>query len=107
MIFVRAKRSGKNGKSYEYLQIVRSYREAGKVRQQVVATLGRRDQLAASGELDGLLRSLGKLSDNLRVVEAVGISGSAAGTAKSHQPDEVFGGWRTSRSPLLRCWAAG
>jgi len=50
-MFVRAKRSGKNGKSYEYLQIVRSYREAGKVRQQVVATLGRRDQLAASGEL--------------------------------------------------------
>jgi hypothetical protein len=64
-MFFRTKRSDRNGHSYEYLQIVRSYREAGKVRQQVIATLGRRDQLAASGEVDGLLRSLGKFSDNL------------------------------------------
>ena len=57
-MFVRTKRSVHNGRTYEYLQIVRSYRESGKVRQQVVATLGRREALVASGQVDGLLKSL-------------------------------------------------
>ena len=52
----------------------RSYREGDKVRQQIIGTLGRRDRLVASGELDGLLRSLAKFSEKLRVVEAVPIS---------------------------------
>ncbi len=82
-MFVRSKSSVRNGASYEYLQIVRSYREGGKVRQQVIASLGRRDRLIASGELDGLLRSLAKFSDNLRVVEAVRTSGLAARTAQA------------------------
>ena len=70
-MFVRSKSSVHKGAAYEYLQIVRSYREGGRVRQQVIASLGRRDRLIASGELNGLLRSLAKFSDNLRVVEAV------------------------------------
>ena len=68
-MFVRTKRSVQNGVTYEYLQIVRSYRDGPRVRQQVVGTLGRRDDLVASGELDGLLRSLGQYSQALRVVE--------------------------------------
>ena len=40
-----------------YLQIVQARREGGRVRQQVVATLGRLDELAASGQLERLLRS--------------------------------------------------
>ena len=101
-MFVRTKRSDRSGYSYEYLQIVRSYREAGKVRQQVIATLGRRDQLAASGELDGLLRSLGKFSDNLRVVEAVRTSGLAARTAKQWGPALVLGRlWEKQGLPEL------
>lgn len=105
-MFVRTKRSDRKSYSYEALQIVRSYREAGKVRQQVVATLGRRDQLAASGELDGLLRSLGKFSDNLRVVEAIRTSGLAAGTAKQWGPALVFGRlWESRGLPeLLETW---
>ena len=70
-MFVRNKRSVGRGGAYEYLQIVRSYREGGKVRQQIIGTLGRRDHLVASGELDGLLKSLAKFSEKLRVVEAV------------------------------------
>jgi len=81
-MFVRCKRSVGRGGEYEYLQIVRSYREGGKVRQQIIGTLGRRDKLLASGELDGLLRSLAKFSDNLRVVEAVRASELAARTAR-------------------------
>ena len=66
-MFVRAKRSVRDGRTYEYLQLVRSYRDAGKVRQHVIATLGRRDVLAANGEIDGLLRSLARFSEKVRV----------------------------------------
>jgi len=90
-MFVRSKRNDINGVSYEYLQIVRSYREGGKVRQQVIANLGRRDALTASGELDGLLRSLGRFSERLRVVEAVRTSGLTAHTARQWGPALVFG----------------
>ena len=36
-----------------YLQIVESRRDGDQVRQQVIATLGRFDELQASGQLDG------------------------------------------------------
>lgn len=69
-MFVRVKRSVQNGATYEYLQIVESFRDSGKPRQRVIATLGRQDMVVASGALDGLLQSLGKFSEKLRVVEA-------------------------------------
>ena len=40
-----------------YLQIVESHRSGDQVRQRVIATLGRLDELEASGQLDRLLRS--------------------------------------------------
>jgi len=40
-----------------YLQVVESRRDGEKIRQQVIATLGRYDELAASGQLERLLRS--------------------------------------------------
>ena len=40
-----------------YLQIVESRRDGDQVRQQVIATLGRFDELQASGQLDRLVRS--------------------------------------------------
>ena len=101
-MFVRSKSSVRNGASYEYLQIVRSYREGGKVRDQVIASLGRRDRRIASGELDGLLRSLAKFSDHLRVVEAVRTSGLAARTARQWGPALVFGRlWEKQALPDL------
>lgn len=90
-MFVRVKRSVVKGAAYEYLQIVRSYREGGKVKQQIIGSLGRRDRLLASGELDGLLKSLAGFSDKLRVVEAVRESGLAARSAKTWGPALVFG----------------
>ena len=89
-MFVRVKRNVSKGIAYEYLQIVRSYREGGKVKQQIIGALGRRDRLLASGELDALLRSLAKFSDNLRVVEAVRTSGLAARTTRQWGPALVF-----------------
>src|SRR5262249_541194 len=52
-MFFRTKPAG----SYHYLQIVHSVREGKKVRQQVIATLGRLDLLEASGQLERLMRS--------------------------------------------------
>ncbi len=74
-MFLRVKRSVQSGQTYEYFQIVESYREAGHVRQRVRATLGRRDQLVASGALDSLLTSLGRFSERLWVVERIRTAG--------------------------------
>ena len=52
-MFFRLKPSGPR----TYLQIVENRRERGSVRQQVLATLGRLDELAASGGLAALLAS--------------------------------------------------
>jgi len=89
-VFVRVKRSGGADGAREYLQIVESRREGRHVRQRVVATLGRRDQLVAEGALDGLLVSLAKFSDRLRVVEKVRTEGVQAHAARSWGPALVF-----------------
>ena len=90
-MFIRVKRSVQNGTTYEYLQIVESFREQGKPRQRVLATLGKRDVLVASGALDGLLQSMAKFSEKLRVVEAVRTKGIAARGATLWGPPLVFG----------------
>lgn len=101
-MFVRIKRSVHNGATYEYLQVVESFRDAGRPRQRVLATLGRRDLVVASGALDGLLRSLGKFSETLRVVEAVRTQGMAAHSAKTWGPALVFGRlWEQQGLPAI------
>ena len=77
-MFVRVKRSVQESGSYEYLQIVESVRNGERVRQRVIANLGRRDRLVAEGSLDGLLVSLAKFSERLRVVEKVRTEGIQA-----------------------------
>ena len=95
-MFVRVKRSGAGAGAREYLQIVESRREGAAVRQRVVATLGRREDLVADGTLDGLLRSLAKFSERLRVVEKVRTEGVQAHAARSWGPALVFERlWRT------------
>ena len=65
-MFFRRKRSGKT----EYLQIVKSERVDGQPRQSVVATLGRVDDLAATGEIDRLLRSGARFAHTAVVLTA-------------------------------------
>ena len=67
---MRVKTVVQDGRSYEYLQIVRSVRDGTRVRQELVASLGRRDLLVATGQLDQLLQALARFSTRLRVVEA-------------------------------------
>ena len=64
-MFCRTKSNGK----YQYLQIVENRREGGKVRQRVVANLGRLDVLTRTGALDRLIVSALKFSENLVVLE--------------------------------------
>ena len=52
-MFVRVKKVG----TYQYLQIAQNRRQGKRVKQSVIATLGRLDKLTASGAIDQLLRS--------------------------------------------------
>ena len=52
-MFVRIKKVG----PYQYLQIAQHRREGKRVKQSIIATLGRLDKLTASGAIDQLLRS--------------------------------------------------
>jgi hypothetical protein len=108
-MFVRVKRSGSGSTAREYLQIVESHREAGSVRQRVVATLGRREELVADGRLDGLLQSLAKFSERLRVVERVRTEGMQAHAARSWGSALVFERlWREQGvDELIRALACG
>lgn len=58
-MFLRIKKTS----SRAYLQIVESYRDEGRVRQRVIGTIGRMEELAAKGQVDQLLRSLAKYSE--------------------------------------------
>jgi hypothetical protein len=90
-MFVRVKRSVRDGYSYEYLQIVESRRRGSAVRQHVIATLGRKDEIIADGTLDNLLGSLASFSQRLKVVERVRSEGVAARASRAWGPSLVFG----------------
>ena len=53
-----------------YLQIVESRRDGDQVRQQVIATLGRFDELQASGQLERLVRSSARFAAKAMVLSA-------------------------------------
>lgn len=90
-MFVRVKRvKSSGGKTLEYLQIVESQREKGKVKQRVVATLGRTDQLAAAGTIDGLVTSLGKFCQQVQVLDAFRDGAVVADWSRSWGPVLVF-----------------
>lgn len=66
-MYARIKKFERKDASREYLQIVRSFRDGKSVRQQVLFSLGRMDQLKKSGKIDGLIQSLSRFSDTLQV----------------------------------------
>src|ERR1700750_280750 len=53
-----------------YLQIVESHRDGDQVRQQVIATLGRFDELQASGQIERLVRSGARFAAKAMVLSA-------------------------------------
>ena len=73
-----------------YLQIVESRREGDQVRQQVIATLGRFDELQASGQLERLLRSGARFSAKAIVLSALVDDSAAKIAARRIGPALVF-----------------
>ena len=68
-MFIRTKaRKNKDGTIREYLQIVENERVNGKVRQRVIGTLGRVDQLK-DGQLDSLIDGLCRVTERLAVID--------------------------------------
>lgn len=67
-MFFREKQAG----ARSYLQIVENRREDGRTRQRVVATVGRLDELRATGQLDALLGSGARFAESVMLLEAHG-----------------------------------
>ena len=86
-MFFRVKSAG----SYQYLQIVHSVRQGEKVRQQVFGTLGRLDELKASGRLEALMRSGLRHCENLVVIDAHAAGQTEAAKVLRIGPELVFG----------------
>src|SRR5690348_8103709 len=86
-MFFRVKRAG----SYQYLQIVHSVRQGDKVRQQVFGTLGRLDELKASGRLEALIRSGVRHCEKFALIDAHAAGETQAVTVQRIGPDLVFG----------------
>ena len=60
-MYPKVKTVRRGGRSYEYLELVEGHREGTRVRQHVVANLGRLDELTASGKLEQLAAGLARL----------------------------------------------
>jgi hypothetical protein len=73
-----------------YLQIVASRRDGAQVRQQVIATLGRYDDLRDSGQLERLLRSGARFSTKAMVVDAVAEGSATVSEVRRLGPALVF-----------------
>jgi len=83
-MFARVKKSGK----YQYLQIVENHKEKGKVKQQVIATIGRMDQLQGKQRVETLIRSLSRFSEQALLI----LSGKSevSADAKKIGPPLIF-----------------
>lgn len=90
-MFIRVKSTG----NHRYLQVVENHREGSRTRQRVLCTLGRADELVASGATDALLRSLARFGHNVRIVDGYQGGSLEAGAIRQLGPDLVFGRlWR-------------
>jgi hypothetical protein len=88
-MFFRLKKSGERA----YVQIVENKRIDGAVRQSVIATLGRADELDASGALASLLASGAKLTDQVLLINALDedADGALSASAKRIGGPLLFG----------------
>ena len=84
-MFLRVKKT----KNHAYLQIVESYREQGRVRQRVIGTIGRMEELTARGQVDQLLRSLAKYSQ--RAILLLSGANDPEAEVKKVGPGLIFG----------------
>lgn len=89
-MFLRLKRSGHGASAHEYVQVVESVRDGSRVRQRLVASLGRLDRLVESGAIDSLAQGLARFSETLLVLSAAKQEGVQACRALTWGPALVF-----------------
>jgi hypothetical protein len=85
-MFFRVKQSGPR----QYLQIVENSRVGGRVRQRVLTTIGRLDELQHSGQLDGLLASGARFAEHVLLLTAHRNGQAAAITTHRIGPTLIF-----------------
>jgi transposase len=85
-MFFRVKQSGPR----QYLQIVENFREHGRVRQRVLSTLGRLDELQRSGQLDALLASGARFAEQVLLLTAHRSGQVPVVTARRIGPTLIF-----------------
>ncbi len=102
-MFARVKKSGK----YQYQQIVENRKVKGKVKQRVIATVGRMDRLQEKNRVETLIRSLSHFSEKAMLIlsgqsdvsaEAVALGRGSSGELRS--PDINPGQVRKNSRPL-------
>jgi hypothetical protein len=86
-MFFRVKSAG----SHQYLQIVHSTRQGKKVRQEVFGSLGRLEELKASGQLEGLIRSGLRHCEKFALIDAHAPAKTEPVTVFRIGPELVFG----------------
>ena len=69
-MFVRVKNVQANGRRYQYLQVVENFREGERVRQRILGSLGRLDELLASGDLERVITQLVEQCPSVRLLRA-------------------------------------
>jgi hypothetical protein len=69
---------------------VENHREGKRTGQRVLSTLGRAGELAQSGGVDVLLKSLGRFATRVRVIEGYEQGRQEAGALRHIGPDLVF-----------------
>src|SRR3990170_812634 len=85
-MFIRTKTT--EGRTY--LQVVESYWSEGKPRQRVIATIGRLDKLCQSGAIDGMMKSLSRFSEHVKICEAYGQGNIEAKKVTRIGPDLIL-----------------
>jgi hypothetical protein len=69
-MFARIKNVRANGRSYQYVHVVENRWENGKVRQRIVGSLGRLDELRAGGDLERVIKGLVEQCPQVKLVRA-------------------------------------
>ena len=85
-MFFRQKKSGDR----TYLQIVENRWEGGGSKQRVVCTLGRLDELKATGQLERLLVSGARFSESMMVIDAHSRGESPVSAIRRIGPSLIF-----------------
>ena len=85
-MFVREKPIG----PYRYVYLVESVREGGRTKQRIIKNLGRKEQVAAKGDLDRLARSAARLAQRSMVLSLIDQDGVPTLATRRIGPPLVF-----------------